>query len=97
MENVVEIARNMGVIHISNDELLSPDQLKYTPDDKVCILCTGSQGEPLAALSRIVNGTHRYIHLKPTDTVVFSSNPIPEMMFPLTESSTSCFVQELPF
>lgn len=77
MENVVEIARNMGVIHISNDELLSPDQLKYTPDDKVCILCTGSQGEPLAALSRIVNGTHRYIHLKPTDTVVFSSNPIP--------------------
>lgn len=77
MENVVEIARNMGVIHITNDELLSPDQLRHIDDNKVCILCTGSQGEPLAALSRIANGTHRFIHLKPTDTVVFSSNPIP--------------------
>lgn len=77
MENVVEIGRNMGVIKIRNEDLLSPDNLRSVPDDKVCLLCTGSQGEPLAALSRIVNGTHRYIHLKPTDTVVFSSNPIP--------------------
>ncbi len=77
MENVVEIGRKMGVIKIKNSDLLSPDELRTTPDNKVCILCTGSQGEPLAALSRIVNGTHRFIHLKPTDTVVFSSNPIP--------------------
>lgn len=77
MENVVDIGRKMGVIHVSSEDLLSPDQLRHTEDSKVCILCTGSQGEPLAALSRIVNGTHRYIHLKPTDTVVFSSNPIP--------------------
>ena len=77
MENVVEIGRKMGVIKIKNSDLLSPEELRSTPDDKVCILCTGSQGEPLAALSRIVNGTHRFIHLKPTDTVVFSSNPIP--------------------
>jgi ribonuclease J len=77
MENVVDIGRRMGVIHVKDSELLSPDELRRTPDEKVCILCTGSQGEPLAALSRIVNGTHRYIHLKPTDTVVFSSNPIP--------------------
>ncbi len=77
MENVVEIGRKMGVIKIKNSDLLSPEELRSTPDNKVCILCTGSQGEPLAALSRIVNGTHRFIHLKPTDTVVFSSNPIP--------------------
>ena len=77
MENVVDIARKMGVIKIKNSQLLSPDELNQMPDEEVCILCTGSQGEPLAALSRIANGTHRFIHLKPSDTVVFSSNPIP--------------------
>ncbi len=77
MENVVDIGRKMGVIHLKNEDILAPDDLRTTPDEKICILCTGSQGEPLAALSRIVNGTHRHIHLKPTDTVVFSSNPIP--------------------
>ena len=77
MENVVDIGRKMGTIHIKNSDLLTPDQLAHTPDNKVCIICTGSQGEPLAALSRIANGTHRYIHLKPGDTIVFSSSPIP--------------------
>lgn len=77
MENVVDIGRKMGTIHIKNSDMLSPDELTHTPDDKICIICTGSQGEPLAALSRIANGTHRHIHLKPGDTIVFSSNPIP--------------------
>lgn len=77
MENVVDIGRKMGTIHIKNSDMLSPDELARTPDDKICIICTGSQGEPLAALSRIANGTHRHIHLKPGDTIVFSSNPIP--------------------
>ena len=77
MENVVDIGRKMGTIKIKNSDFLSPEELAHTPDDKVCIICTGSQGEPLAALSRISNGTHRYIHLKPGDTIVFSSNPIP--------------------
>lgn len=77
MENIVDIGRKMGTIHIKNSDLLTPDQLAHTPDNKVCIICTGSQGEPLAALSRIANGTHRYIHLKPGDTIVFSSSPIP--------------------
>ena len=77
MENVVDIGRKMGTIHIKNSDMLSPDELAHTPDDKICIICTGSQGEPLAALSRIANGTHRHIHLKPGDTIVFSSNPIP--------------------
>ena len=74
MENVVDIGRKMGTIHIKNSDMLSPDELAHTPDDNIC---TGSQGEPLAALSRIANGTHRHIHLKPGDTIVFSSNPIP--------------------
>lgn len=77
MENVVDIGRKMGTIHIKNSDMLSPDELAHTPDDKICIICTGSQGEPLAALSRIANGTHRHIHLKPGDMIVFSSNPIP--------------------
>ena len=77
MENVVEIGRQMGAIHVKDSDLLDPEDLSFTPDNRICILCTGSQGEPLAALSRIANGTHRYIHLKPGDTIVFSSNPIP--------------------
>lgn len=77
MENVVDIGRKMGTIKVKNSDFLSPDELAHIPDEKVCIICTGSQGETLAALSRISNGTHRYIHIKPGDTIVFSSNPIP--------------------
>jgi len=77
MENVVDIGRKMGTIKVKNSDFLSPDELAHIPDEEVCIICTGSQGEPLAALSRISNGTHRYIHIKPGDTIVFSSNPIP--------------------
>ncbi|MGL5977555.1 MAG: ribonuclease J1 [Erysipelotrichaceae bacterium] len=77
MENVVEIGRKIGTINIPDSSFLTVDQLNHTPADKVCIVCTGSQGEPLAALSRIANGTHRHIRLIPNDTVVFSSSPIP--------------------
>ena len=77
MENVVTIGRKMGKIKIGEQHFLSPDQLSHVPANKTCIVCTGSQGEPLAALSRIANGTHRYIKLIPGDTVIFSSSPIP--------------------
>lgn len=77
MENVVTIAKKMGVIKIPESSFLSPESLASTPAEKVCIVCTGSQGEPLAALSRISQGVHRYIKLIPGDTVVFSSSPIP--------------------
>ena len=77
MENVVEIGRNLGTIRIAQEHFITPDQISSTPSNKLCIVCTGSQGEALAALSRIANDTHRYIHIQPGDTVIFSSNPIP--------------------
>lgn len=77
MENVVTIGRKMGKIKVGEEHFLKPEQLSHTPASKTCIVCTGSQGEPLAALSRIANGTHRFIKLIPGDTVIFSSSPIP--------------------
>ncbi|MEF9961127.1 MAG: ribonuclease J [Erysipelotrichaceae bacterium] len=77
MENVVQIGRKLGNIKIGEEHFITADQLSHTPANKVCIVCTGSQGEPLAALSRIASGTHRFIKLIPGDTVVFSSSPIP--------------------
>ena len=77
MENVVDIAKRLKVINIPESSFISASELNTLPANKICILCTGSQGEPLAALSRIANGTHRFIKIIPGDTVIFSSNPIP--------------------
>ena len=77
MENVVEIGLTLKTIDIDRSSFLSPDQINSTPANKICIVCTGSQGESLAALSRIANGTHKYVKTIPGDTVIFSSSPIP--------------------
>ena len=76
METQVEIAVQSGYID-DTSTIITPEEANKLKPEEVCLLCTGSQGEPLAALSRIANGTHRQIKLLPSDTVIFSSSPIP--------------------
>ena len=76
MENNIEISIEGGYIK-HKDIFVSPEEANHLPDDKICILCTGTQGEPLAALSRLASGTHKHIKLRSDDIVVFSSSAIP--------------------
>lgn len=76
MENNIEISIQGGYIK-NKDVFITAEEANHLPPNKVCLLCTGSQGEPLAALSRIANGSHRQIKLQPNDTVIFSSSAIP--------------------
>lgn len=77
MENVVQIARDFGYIKIPDNAIIPIEEINEHKAKEVCVLCTGSQGEPMAALSRIANGDHKDLSIIPGDTVVFSSSAIP--------------------
>ena len=77
MVGIIDTAQKLGYIRIPENTLLETEELRNYPDEKTVIITTGSQGESMAALSRMANGTHRKISIKPGDTVIFSSHPIP--------------------
>ena len=77
MVNVIGTASELGYINIPDGTLIDIDQLKNYPDEQTVLITTGSQGESMAALSRMASSTHKKISIKPTDVVILSSHPIP--------------------
>ena len=77
MVNVIGTASELGYIDIPEGTLIDIDQLKNYPDEQTVLITTGSQGESMAALSRMAGSTHKKVSIKPTDVIVLSSTPIP--------------------
>ncbi|MGN0400488.1 MAG: ribonuclease J [Blautia sp.] len=77
MVNVIGTAAELGYLKIPDKTLIEIDQIKNYPDEKVVLITTGSQGESMAALSRMAASIHKKVTIKPNDTIIFSSNPIP--------------------
>ena len=77
MVNVISTAAELGYLNVPENTLIELDQMKNDPDEQMVLITTGSQGESMAALSRMASNMHRKVQIKPGDTVIFSSNPIP--------------------
>lgn len=77
MVNVISTAAELGYLQIPDKTLVDIDQIKNYPDEQVVLITTGSQGESMAALSRMAANIHKKVTIKPNDTIIFSSNPIP--------------------
>lgn len=77
MVSIIDTAANLGCLNVPENTLIEVDQLKDYPENQTVIITTGSQGESMAALSRMAGGIHRKISITPNDTVIFSSSPIP--------------------
>ena len=77
MVNVISTAAELGYLNVPENTLIELDQMKNYPDEQMVLITTGSQGESMAALSRMASNMHRKVQIKPGDTVSFSSNPIP--------------------
>ena len=90
MVNIIGIASELGYINIPENTLIDIEELKNYPDEKTVLITTGSQGESMAALSRMACGMHKKVTIKPNDTIVLSSNPIPG-----NEKAVSGIINEL--
>jgi ribonuclease J len=77
MVNTIQTASELGYLNIPENTLIELEQMKNYPDEQMVLITTGSQGESMAALSRIASNMHRKVTIKPGDTIIFSSNPIP--------------------
>ncbi len=77
MRKNLNIARNLGYVSLPDDSLVNTDEAAQLPPDKVVVLCTGSQGEPMSALTRIAYGDHKAVSVEPGDTVIISAKPVP--------------------
>src|SRR5437870_13818499 len=77
MENYTKTARELGYLEYPEGSIVSPHEIGKLPDQEICIITTGSQGEPTSALSRMALGDHRHVAVKEGDTVVMSATPIP--------------------
>ena len=77
MKVIMEIAKQFGYVKFARGTLIDVKHLNDYPDNKIVVICTGAQGEDRAVLMRIATGEHRQIHLKKSDTIIFSSSVIP--------------------
>lgn len=77
MVNNTKVARDLGYLRISQDDIIDAYDVQDIPDDKIVVLCTGSQGEPMSALARMANGDHRSLTITSSDTVIISATPVP--------------------
>lgn len=77
MENISQVAMELGYLHMANGQIISVDEIKNYPNEQITIITTGSQGEPMAALARIAFSTHKKIKIEPKDLFIISASPIP--------------------
>ena len=77
MENISNVAMDLGYLHIPEESIVGIEDLNRYPSDKITIITTGSQGEPMAGLSRIAYGSHRHISIEQDDLFIISASPIP--------------------
>ena len=90
MVNVISTATELGYLNVPENIIIDMEQMKNYPSEKLVLITTGSQGEAMAALSRMAANIHRKVSIEPGDTVIFSSRPIPG-----NEKSVSKVINEL--
>ena len=90
MVNIIQVAQELGYLNVPENTMIEIDQLKNYPPEKTVLITTGSQGESMAALSRMAADIHKKVTIMPGDTVILSSNPIPG-----NEKSVSRVINEL--